>query len=309
LDITCESNEWDVVLVERGGSIVGSMPYMRSARLGFTTITHPPLTPRLGPWLRAAEGKYATRLAREKDIMEALIDGLPRFDFFSQAWSTALTNWLPFHWKGFTATTYYTYVLADLSNLDGVWSRFQENIRREIRKATGRAKLRMRPNATIDDLLALNRATFTRQQMALPYSETLVRSLEAACRNRECSRVLIAEDETGTAHAGALLVWDADACYYLIGGGDPTKRNSGAASLCIWEGIQHAARVGRHFDFEGSMMEPIERFFRGFGATQQPYFLVRRIDSPLMSLAYAWRGRRRRDARPPNAAEDKDKPE
>jgi phosphatidate phosphatase APP1 len=35
------------------------------------------------------------------------------------------------------------------------------------------------------------------------------------------------------------------------------------------------------FDFEGSMIEPIERFFRGFGAVQTPYFHVSRSSSKL----------------------------
>jgi len=103
--------------------------------------------------------------------------------------------------------------------------------------------------------------------------------------------VLIAEDENGAAHAGVLIVWDAESCFYLMGGGDPTLRSSGASSLCVWEAIRHASTVSREFDFEGSMIEPIERFFRGFGAVQRSYFLVRRIDSTVLSIAHALRNR------------------
>ena len=53
-------------------------------------------------------------------------------------------------------------------------------------------------------------------------------------------------------------------------------------SLCMWHAIRFAASVSSRFDFEGSMLEPIERFFRSFGAQQLPYFKVTRTNSPFM---------------------------
>lgn len=34
--------------------------------------------------------------------------------------------------------------------------------------------------------------------------------------------------------------------------------------IIYWEGIKFAAKVSKHFDFEGSMIENIERFCRSF---------------------------------------------
>ena len=62
--------------------------------------------------------------------------------------------------------------------------------------------------------------------------------------------------------------------YYLQGGNHPDLRNSGAASLVMWEAIQFASTVTQQFNFAGSMIPSIERFFRGFGATQVPYFSI-----------------------------------
>jgi hypothetical protein len=97
-----------------------------------------------------------------------------------------------------------------------------------------------------------------------------VQRIEAACRERAQSRILIAEDAQGRAHAGCYLVWDSESAYYLLGGGDPELRNSGAMSLVMWEAIRFSAEVSDSFDFEGSMIESIERFFRAFGALQTP---------------------------------------
>ena len=53
-------------------------------------------------------------------------------------------------------------------------------------------------------------------------------------------------------------------------------RSSGAQSLILWEGIQFAAAHSKVFDFEGSMVEGIENFFRQFGGVCTPYYVVSR---------------------------------
>jgi hypothetical protein len=69
-----------------------------------------------------------------------------------------------------------------------------------------------------------------------------------------------------------------------MGGADPELRNSSAGSLCMWAAIENAATVAANFDFEGSMIEPIEHFFRSFGAVQQPYHRVSRANSRLIRV-------------------------
>jgi hypothetical protein len=76
---------------------------------------------------------------------------------------------------------------------------------------------------------------------------------------------------------------------------------AGANTLLYWEAIRLASQVSRAFDFEGSMVEPIEHYFRGFGGRQTPYFCVRRANlrgrtalgarSATRALAH-WRPRR-----------------
>ena len=47
----------------------------------------------------------------------------------------------------------------------------------------------------------------------------------------------------------------------------------------MWHGIELASKLGLCFDFEGSMHEPIERFFRSFGGRQIPYFVISKTSS------------------------------
>jgi len=290
LDALAGEDHWNVALVESGRQIVASMPYVLRRRLGMVSLVHPPLTQTLGPWIRETGAKEASRLARQKDLMQQLIGALPKYDYYNENWHHSQTNWLPFYWAGFSQTTRYTYRLPDISDEKKLWSDFRENIRRDIRKAEKRFGLQVRTDLSLDEFLRLNVQTFERQGKDLPYSRELVEKLDTACRLRHARRILIAQDEQGRLHAGVYIVWDENSAYYLMGGGDPELRRSGATSLCMWEAIKFASTVSKSFDFEGSMIEPVERFFRAFGAEQTPYYAVSHTPSKLIRVAKCLRG-------------------
>jgi len=283
LDATAGPDKWDVALVEKGGLILATLPYLQHRRGGFRVLTQPYLTLALGPWLRSSDAKLPRRIAQQKELLQALIAQLPPFDHFQQKWHYDQTNWLPFRWSGFQQTTSYSYVLTDLSDLQATWNGFQENIRKEIRKASGRARLCVRDDRPLEALLHLQHLTFGRQGKTLPYPVELLHAIDQVCAPRGQRRLFIAEDEQGRPHAGVYIVWDQNSAYYLLGGGDPALRTSGAASLCMWEAIRHAATVTRRFDFCGSMVEPIEHFVRAFGGQQCPYFSVSKTPSKVLA--------------------------
>ena len=93
----------------------------------------------------------------------------------------------------------------------------------------------------------------------------------AVLRNKAIRLVLGARDGNGKLHAVGYFIGDKNTVYYLAGGGDSNLRNSGAMSLLMWHAIKKVSLTSKIFDFEGSMIEPIERFFRSFGAQQVSY--------------------------------------
>jgi hypothetical protein len=190
-----------------------------------------------------------------------------------------VTYWLPFYWRGFSQPTRYTYRLSDLTDLTSIWAGVRENIRREIRKAEKIVALR--DDLDIEHFIRVWALTFARQGARLPVSMELLYRLDAACDKRHCRRMFFAEDAHGRVHAAAYVVWNADCAYYLMGCGDPELRNSGAGSLVLWEAIRFASTVSRQFDFEGSMIEPVERFFRAFGGEPIPFFSLSKLSRQL----------------------------
>jgi hypothetical protein len=290
---------WDAAVVTNDGEIVGRLPYVRMRRIGLTILGQPLLTQFLGPWIKPGTGKVHTRLEHEYEILRGLIAALPQHDVFLQDFHHSITNCLPFYWQGFAQSVRYTYVIEDLDDLDAIWHGFRKTVRAHIRKAEQEVVVR-----AIDDVepfIALHRMTYERQGMALPYSADLIRRLDAACSARGVRRILLAEGPDGAPHAAVYLVWDAESAYSLMSGNDPHQRSSGAISLLRWEAIKFAREVTRRFDFEGSMLEPVERFFRAFGGRQIRFARLARgatLKGQLGLMAYEWSHARKRRARP-----------
>lgn len=289
LDATAGDENWNVALVTSGGQIKASMPYVMRRKFGMKVVSQPALTQTLGPWLRPLNenASHAKRLSQDQEMMEELIAQLPRFDYFTQNWHYSQTNWLPFCWQGFQQTTRYTYILNDLQDMGNVWAGFHNNVRRNCKSASERHQITLRDDLPLSDFLSLNRMTFQRQGLKVPYSDEYVRRIDEACQKQNCRKYYIAVDREGRRHAGCYVVWDKNSAYGLINGSDPALRSSGALSLCLWQAIQDAARVTQKFDFEGSMLQPVERFVRHFGAVQTPYFNISKMPSRLLRVRRA----------------------
>lgn len=279
LDAAAGAASWDVVLIEKGGKIEAALPYVRRKRLGLTILTVPNLTPALGPWLRPYKGKPAKAIAREKNLLTDLFAALPDHGLYQQNWNVEHKNWQPLFWKGFEQSTGYTYRLESLADTDAIWGAMEQNTRNDVRKARDREGVIVRSAASTNELLEVCNKTFYRQGMKPPYSLAFVAGLVDAAKARNAVDLLVAVDADGNLHAGAMIVYDDNAAYYLMGGGDPEFRNSGAASLVLWEAILRSKERVSTFDFEGSMIEPIERFFRGFGGTLTPYLRIHKAQS------------------------------
>jgi hypothetical protein len=274
---------WDVLLYEKSGAIVAALPIYLRRQLGLNTIGMPPLTQHNGLTLLYPAGqKPDTRLKYEKEVLTALGEQLSMYAAYYQHFPYTLTNWLPFYWLKFTQTTRYTYILKDFTELTTVFANFASNIRTDIKKA--QKILTVTESENIADFYPLYQMTFTRQDKATQVSAAWLQALDKVCTGQGCRKIYLARDVQGQVHAGVYLVWDDTTVYYLLGGADPKLRNSGATSLLLWQALQFAAQQKKIFDFEGSMLEPVERFVRAFGAEQQPYFVLEKTFSKTLKI-------------------------
>ena len=283
METVAKPEQWDVALVGNENEVQAFLPYFKKRKLQFDIITIPPLTPYMGPWLHYPEGqKEATKLSFQKKMMEQLIAQLPKTDKFIQYFHPEFTNWLPFYWNGFEQSTRYTYVINDLSDSDKLYENLQGNIRREISKA--QKNLTISECDNVKTLHELKLKDYAVKGQELNYSAVYFDRVYEKLKAKKSCKTWVATDGNGKPVASLLLVWDAESAYYLAGAVDPKNKSTGAMSLLMWTAILFSSSVTNAFNFEGSMVEPVERFFRSFGATQTPYFEIRKTDSKLLKL-------------------------
>ena len=256
----------------KSGRLIAGIPLYYEKRMGLRVCVLPKLTQTFGVVMEPLSGKRVQVINREMEILGIFANYLAKEKIFYQCFHPNLANWLPFSWNGFRQTSRFTYVLDNLTDLDAVWDDVEKRMRGSIKKARNLG-IEVR-ECSVDTVFQLCAKTYGRQGLPVPFSrDYFVRLAESAQANNS-GACLAAADKKGQVHAATLLVWDPKRTYYLAGGGDPDLRSSGAQCLLAWESIQFASTRSATFDFEGSMLEPIERMFRSFGAKQVPYNCV-----------------------------------
>lgn len=286
LDIVAPG-DWEEAVVSNGTTILARLPYVRNRRTWLHSLSRPKLTARLGPWFAATDAKNSTALRRQKDYVEGLLSQLPNVAHASIVCHPEVTNVLPFYWAGYDLRVRYTYRLDSINDLESVWNGLSTNIRGDIRKADKVVQIEY--DLGVNKFFSVFEKTFARQNRNVPFSRGFLERLDKALEGRNCRRQLFAVDSKGGIHAAIYIVWDDRCAYYLLGAGDPALRSSGANSLLLWHAIQLLSKHTRVFDFEGSMIEPIERFFRAFGAIQTPYYHLTKISNPVLRAVKALR--------------------
>ena len=284
LDVTCGPNRWDALLVEKNGQIKAAMPLYKPIN---GVISMPPFTQTMGPWFapNSEDTKYTTSLGQRQALCRSLIEQLTPYRVFLQNFHHAITDWLPFYWAGYQQTTRYTYVLEGINLPDYLLEQMSANIRRNIQKARDKHRLTIHKGIPIEAFLEVQAQTFARQGLRLKQDVNVLRRLIEVSREKQQGDLWGAYDAAGQLHAAAFVVWQDQSAYYIAGGGNPALRNSGAHSFVLWEAIRYVAEFADRFDFEGSMLPGVERFFREFGARQIPYFTITKGKLSLLDRA------------------------
>ena len=256
---------WDAASVDIDGETVAYWPYTIDRMVGgLVRVGAAPLTPYLGPHVCVAEGaKRPKQISISYGLVEQLLAQLPDYDVCKLILRPDEGPWYPLHAAGFSVKARQTYVIDDPSDMTAVWDNASGRIRRAVRKAEKR--LAVTTELDSEALWQMVRGTFGRQDRSVPYDEGFLARCVDAATTRDRGRVLVARDEAGRPHAAVFVVWDQDRTYYLVGGADPSLRESNGPSLLLCEAIKHSGSTSRAFDFEGSMLPNVEHFFSTFG--------------------------------------------
>ncbi|MBL6448335.1 peptidoglycan bridge formation glycyltransferase FemA/FemB family protein [Fulvivirga sp. 29W222] len=283
LDAVCQPQHWDVSVYEKGGKTVGVWPYFKTSKVGQEMLIMPPLTKFLGVYIDYPKNmNHSSRGSYEKEVVSGLLKGLP-YKHLDQNFHYSFTNWLPLFWSGFSQQTHYSYCL-DGNDSTNIFKQFKSQTKRDIRKAEKELTISESEDPKV--LYQLVEQTYQSKGKNAPYSFEALQTLDQKCKEKESRKILLAKDGNNNVHSAIYLVWDKTSYYYLISGTNTSFKGSNANSLLIWHAIQEAISVGKTFDFEGSMVQSIERYFRSFGANQKPYFNLKHSKPKWLKLYF-----------------------
>lgn len=265
----------------RNGSLIAGIPITYINKKGFSMAEHPPLTPYLGIIFAKNGVKYVTKISNEKEICINIIKRLKEdFNSIYIKFPPYFLDIQPFLWEGFTSSVGYTYMLK-LDDLDDIWIGMDAKRRNDIKKAE-KDGIYVEKSNDFQQTFALIDKTFDRQNIIANFKPVAFQHHDSLSKKNQCIS-FFAKNKDGKPIAVAYIVWDEKRSYYLLGGNDNEIRHHGASAMAIWEAIKFTKEeLGlMEFDFEGSTIQTIEKFFRKFGGRLTPRFYVIWREIPL----------------------------
>lgn len=260
--------EWHEIIYKDNGKVLARLPYvMKNGKLG-----NPRMTQTLGIWFDDSITKKQrgnSHLAKQKEIIFELVESLPKCGDVDIVLDSSVSYILPFRWKGFEIEPTFSYRLNNIKDLIEIDDCISKKAVQRHKKAAENLTVVIENTYTgINRIQKLVDLSYERQGRKNPVNSEFTKRIMRTSIENKAGCIMIAVDNDGIDHSGAFFVYDSNTFYYLLGGQNPNYKSDGAQNLVLRKGIEFAKTVSNSFDFEGSMIEGIENFFRQFGGTQ-----------------------------------------
>ncbi len=282
LDAVCPC--WSAVVVTQKERWVAVLPLPIQQKRGFSYSFQPHLTQFLGIIFAAFEGERHSQYHFLKTATEAALDALPKnllsLDFKLHP---GVRFFLPFYWKKFEVLPRLTYWLSIEKSYAELAKTFSSSVSNHLKKAQKAGVFFVE---TEDESMLVALALVER--IYNPEQAAIFLKIWEQVRQRQQGFILQATDPEGRLHSAAAFIRDGEQLIFFALVQDRSLRSFGANALLVTEGIRRCFQTEgiRWFDFEGSMLEPVEQYFRSFNPEAKVYFSVRKERFPWMMKAY-----------------------
>ena len=261
--------DYDIYCLYDNNKIKAGFAYTRDV-LGFRS--NPLFVKYLGVLLEPIDGSLISRRFKEESLTEQILSLLSKNKQFNYTFHPNYPNWLPFYWKGYRQQTRYTYILNLSKGWEQIWASVKNTVRTDYRKAEKNG-IEIR-EISPDDFYSIYKKTFQRQGGNPPLG--FARFLNICNKLIKINAVkLIASvnsDNEFLAAAGILI--EKKATYLIWCGYDHTKCVGGEQTYAILNAIRSVIGISEIFDFEGSMIKGIAKYYSSFGGDLTTYHKI-----------------------------------
>lgn len=264
--------------------VIGGFYYLKTKKFGLDFIKLPPYTPHCGLFFQSDSKNRSSANSFSKEVMQEVCA------YFSSlksaltilAFPANVVDMQAFIWSKYKVVPNYTYRISLDQSPEEIRANFDPKNRNAINKA-----LKEGVETSLNALSGQEIFGFFKENLGATGANIYEGILQKI--------MLEFSDGTNsfcfTAHKNNSLlgmvfcIYDQQACYYLLGGVDKQAGIQGINNLLVQKSIERAKELNcRIFDFEGSMLKGVEKFFRGFGPELFPYFTVNKAMLPLEIL-------------------------
>ena len=262
LDIVAPG-KWSDAVVKDGDRVIARLPYVFDKGV----ITNPTYTQTLGIWMDPSlreKDKGGSNIHKQKELIGELIAQLPKSKRISIILDHSQSYILPFRWLDFRIEPTFSYRIRGVNEIDVRTELYGKTVKKNIKAASRHVSI----DTDCDDLeilVNMQDKTYKRQGRSNPVDRNVTLDIMKKTVEQGHGKLLVARGEDGRAHSAGFFIFDERICYYLLGGFDPEFNSDGSQNLLLDAGIEFAQGVSRDFDFEGSMVEGIENFYRQYG--------------------------------------------
>ncbi|MEY4877061.1 MAG: hypothetical protein RL708_2210 [Bacteroidota bacterium] len=217
------------------------------------------------------------------NINETIIEAVSKFNFVELYWKNFTEHEIKLLQKYKFEISYKHTRVLPLKSLEEIYQNFKPSLKRQIKKSE--ENLSIEETKNIEILFNISQQVFQRQNKPLPFSFDQLQAIVEACIQHNCCKIWVAKNELQQPCAAMLMVYDNDCCYYLTGGLATEHKTTGAMNLLLWKAIQFASLQGKEFDFCGSTIPSIDKFFSTFGAVKKDVLVINKYNNRLQKWA------------------------
>jgi len=253
--------------------LIGAFNIYKAKKLNFTFIIVPPYSPSNALFFVNPAQNTSNRNTFEKEIHQAIVDYFSGLNcsLFISAFPPQIKDMQTYFWSKYKVIPNYTYQLSLNTTEQQLFDNLTSEKRKSIRKAQkDNVEIKICNDYNLIKSLVLK--TFDRKDKKVDVD--FLDKILFNYANPSNSFGFVAYINN-VPSACTFCVHDKKVSYYLFGGYDQSNKHHGAGPGCMWQSILHANQLGiQTFDFEGSMLPEVEKYFREFGGELVPYYTI-----------------------------------
>jgi lipid II:glycine glycyltransferase (peptidoglycan interpeptide bridge formation enzyme) len=254
--------------------LVGGFYFLKTKRKGFTFIKLPPYTPHCALFFKSEASNASSALNFQKEILEKVTIFLKSQNatLIVLALPSIITDTQPFIWDNYKVIPNYTYRIDLTQTIDQIKSQFDSKNRNAINKAIKEDIVVELNTLSVHELYEFFSGHLKSAGANVYHSE--LKQIFTKFASHDNSFCFTAK-KNGVVLGNVFCIYDNKVCYYLLGGVDRASGIQGINNLLMLKSIERAKLQGCEiFDFEGSMIKGVEKFFRSFGPTLHSYYTL-----------------------------------